>query len=122
MSDKKDTAAEQFETVKPDNGLVNNGIFMPENLSVLSDDEYNKLGRRATLKMDMIIMPIIVIMYIMNYLDRQNIASAKLADIDKDLNLSPVQYQTAISILFCSYSKSKSDLHNAQASYPNSEY
>jgi len=29
-------------------------------------------------------------MYIMNYLDRQNIAAAKLADIDKDLRLSDV--------------------------------
>jgi MFS family permease len=33
----------------------------------------------------------------------QNIASAKLADIDDDLGLSAVQYQTSVSILFCGY-------------------
>lgn len=40
-----------------------------------------------------------------NYLDRQNIASAKLADITTDLNLSQVEYQTTVSILFVGYSK-----------------
>ncbi|KAM0542986.1 hypothetical protein ACHAPJ_012543 [Fusarium lateritium] len=53
--------------------------------------------------MDLIIMPILVIMYILNYLDRQNIASAKLANIEEDLSLSPVEYQTSVSIMFCSY-------------------
>lgn len=45
----------------------------------------------------------IVYRYILNFLDRQNIASAKLANIEEDLNLSPVQYQTCVSILFVGY-------------------
>ncbi|ORY70329.1 major facilitator superfamily domain-containing protein [Pseudomassariella vexata] len=76
---------------------------MPSSLAVLDTVEYQTLGRKATMKMDMIIMPILVIMYILNYLDRQNIASAKIAGIDADLNLSGVEYQTAVSILFCGY-------------------
>lgn len=71
---------------------------MPESLAALDEEEYARLGRRAVLKMDLIIMPTLTIMYIMNYLDRQNIASAKLADIDDDLGLSPVQYQTVSKI------------------------
>jgi hypothetical protein len=78
---------------------------MPIQLAALPDAEYKALGRRATLKMDLVIMPVLVTMYILNYLDRQNIASAKLANIEQDLDLSPVEYQTAVSILFCSYSK-----------------
>jgi hypothetical protein len=77
---------------------------MPPSLAALSDSEFAKLGRKATFKMDLLIMPCLVIMYIMNYLDRQNIAAAKLADIDKDLSLSDVQYQTCISLLFVGYS------------------
>ncbi|KAH7227416.1 major facilitator superfamily domain-containing protein [Fusarium oxysporum] len=99
--DEKETAS-QLETVKGQT-QAQDGIIMPARLSELSDDEYNVLGRRATLKMDLIIMPILVTMYILNYLDRQNIASAKLANIEEDLHLSPVDYQTAVSILFCSY-------------------
>jgi len=44
--------------------------------------------------------------YILNYLDRQNIAAAKLAGIMEDLNLSITQYNTVVSVLFAGYSKS----------------
>jgi len=73
-------------------------------LQDFSDAEFASVGRNATV----IIVPCLVIMYIMNYLDRQNIAAAKLADIDKDLRLSDVQYHTCISLLFVGYSKSAS--------------
>lgn len=86
-------------------GELNEGTPMPEAIAALGDDERNQLARRATWKMDIVIMPILVLMYILNYLDRQNIASAKLAGIEEDLSLSPVEYQTSVSILFCSYSK-----------------
>ncbi|KAF2716523.1 retrograde regulation protein 2 [Polychaeton citri CBS 116435] len=76
---------------------------MPSSLDGLSDSELNKLGRKATFKMDIVIMPCMVIMYILNYLDRQNIASAKLAGIEEDLNMNDTQYQTAVSILFVGY-------------------
>ncbi|KAG5657996.1 hypothetical protein KAF25_006947 [Fusarium avenaceum] len=101
MDDKRDAASEQHESVKPTE--AQDGLPMPIQLAALPDAEYKALGRRATLKMDLVIMPILVTMYILNYLDRQNIASAKLANIEQDLDLSPVEYQTAVSILFCSY-------------------
>ena len=78
-------------------------LVRPPSLAILTDDEYNQLGKKATWKMDLIIMPVITIMYILNYLDRQNIASARLAGIEDDLNLSDVDYQTAVSILFVGY-------------------
>ncbi|KAH7324947.1 major facilitator superfamily domain-containing protein [Stachybotrys elegans] len=100
---KKDHASEQLEdVVKVDNASATN-LVMPASLAALSSDEYQKLGKRATLKMDLVIMPILVVMYILNYLDRQNIASARLANIEEDLGLTDVQYQTAVSILFVGY-------------------
>jgi hypothetical protein len=57
------------------------------------------------LKMDLVIMPCMVVMYILDYLDRQKIASAKLAGIDADLDLTSGNYQTCVSILFVEYSK-----------------
>ena len=46
---------------------------------------------------------VIVLMYIMNYLDRNNIAAARLAGLEDELNLSSTQYLTALSILFVGY-------------------
>lgn len=108
-----DSTSERAENIQHVDKSEISGTMMPEELAVLSDDERARLGKRATFKMDMVIMPVLVIMYILNYLDRQNIASAKLAGIEKDLHMSPVDYQTAVSILFCSYSmlSSKSITH-----------
>lgn len=98
IQDKLDLP-EQVEDVQHDRKQYAEHLVMPESLAALDEEEYVKLGKRAVLKMDLIIMPTLTIMYILNYLDRQNIASAKLADIDDDLNLSAVQYQTVSTIM-----------------------
>ncbi|KAK9461812.1 major facilitator superfamily domain-containing protein [Lipomyces oligophaga] len=62
-----------------------------------------KLENRMKWKLDLTILPIIVGMFILNYLDRNNIAAAKLGTLLEDLNLSSTQYSTCVSILFVSY-------------------
>ncbi|KAL1962104.1 hypothetical protein VTN77DRAFT_571 [Rasamsonia byssochlamydoides] len=89
-----------LDTPRNDNAAA---LVPPPALAALSEAGYARLGRRATLKLDLIIMPCVVVMYILNYLDRQNIASAKLATIMQDLRLTDVQYQTCISLLFVGY-------------------
>lgn len=101
MSDTRATPSSP-EIDKPAVNAVE--LVPPPALAALSEAEYARLARRATLKLDLIIMPCVVIMYILNYLDRQNIASAKLASIQQDLRLTDVQYQTCISLLFVGYS------------------
>lgn len=44
-----------------------------------------------------------MIMYILNYLDRNNIAAARLYGIVQDTGLVGSEYQTVISVLFASY-------------------
>jgi hypothetical protein len=43
------------------------------------------------------------VLYILNYIDRQNLAAAKLQGIMEDLNMTNQQFATAISILFVGY-------------------
>jgi MFS family permease len=45
----------------------------------------------------------IIVMYILNYLDRNNIAAAGLSGLQKDLALGGTQFNTAVSILFVGY-------------------
>lgn len=77
---------------------------IPPALAALSEEEYERVKKSAVRKLDLRIMPAVVLMYILNYLDRQNIASAKLAGLVQDLNMTSVQYQTAVSLLFAGYS------------------
>jgi len=93
-------------------------VQLPESLQGLSAEEIAKIDKEATRKLDILLMPILVILYILyvqslthlasaddisNYLDRQNIASAKIAGIDKDLGLTATQYSTAVAVLFAGY-------------------
>ncbi|KAK9457079.1 major facilitator superfamily domain-containing protein [Dipodascopsis uninucleata] len=68
-----------------------------ENLTIL---EPEKILKR---KIDFTILPIVFCMYILNYLDRNNIAAAKLGSLLEDLNLTGTQYSTCVSILFVGY-------------------
>lgn len=108
-----------------DEDNVVQSLPVPESLASLSEAQRKKIEKRATFKLDCVILTGVVIMvccwhlqfislqeqvlreavlqYILNYLDRQNISAARLAGIQEDLNLSDVQYQTAVSILFVGY-------------------
>ncbi|CAO2654425.1 Nn.00g111580.m01.CDS01 [Neocucurbitaria sp. VM-36] len=76
---------------------------MPESLRALSKDDISQLNKKLVRKIDFIILPIIGILYILNYIDRQNLAAAKLQGIMEDLNMTTQQFATAISILFVGY-------------------
>ncbi|CAH0033155.1 unnamed protein product [Clonostachys rhizophaga] len=54
-------------------------------------------------KLDRWILPTLWFMYWLNYLDRNAIATARLNNLEKDLNLAGTQYQTCVSILFVGY-------------------
>lgn len=76
---------------------------MPDSLRALSQEELADLNKKLVRKIDLIVLPIIGILYILNYIDRQNLAAAKLQGIMEDLNMTTQQFATAISILFVGY-------------------
>ena len=65
----------------------------PPLIKDLSPEARAELERKLVRRIDLRLMPMIVLMYIMNYLDRNNIASARVAGLQKDLGLSDTQYQ-----------------------------
>ena len=69
----------------------------------LGHEERARLERALVRKIDLRLLPMIILMYILNYLDRNNIASARLAGLETDLGLVGTQYQTCVSILFVGY-------------------
>lgn len=75
----------------------------PECIRGLDEDEIKRLNRKLVRKMDTFILPTIGILYILNYIDRQNLSAAKLEGIMEDLNMTTQQFATAVSILFVGY-------------------
>ncbi|OBR05506.1 MFS transporter [Colletotrichum higginsianum IMI 349063] len=54
-------------------------------------------------KLDAYIIPILWLMYLFNFLDRNAIINARLNGLEKDLGLVGTQYNTCVSILFVGY-------------------
>lgn len=74
MEDTKgpDTSSLRVEDVGAEKVRIEHShMVIPDSLVGLAEPELNALGRKATFKLDCYIMPCIVIMYILNYLDRQ---------------------------------------------------
>jgi hypothetical protein len=71
---------------------------LPPALQGMTPDELAALEVKMRRKIDLRLLPMIVLMYIMNYLDRNNISSAKLAGLSKELKLVGDQFQVKTSL------------------------
>ncbi|KAK8036097.1 hypothetical protein PG993_008711 [Apiospora rasikravindrae] len=78
-------------------------VATPESLRGMAEDELKKLEKRMVRKVDFVILPIMTILYILNFVDRSALAASKVYGITKDLNMSEHDFATAISILFVGY-------------------
>jgi hypothetical protein len=67
----------------------------PELVRNMSPEKRADAEARLKRKIDFRLLPMIILMYIMNYLDRNNIAAARLAGLQDELNLTNVQYSVS---------------------------
>ncbi|PVI02977.1 MFS general substrate transporter [Periconia macrospinosa] len=66
--------------------------------------DYSGVDEKALLRrMDLRILPMIVILYIFAFIDRVNIGNAQLFSLPKDLKLTGLQYNIALCLFFVSY-------------------
>ncbi|KAB8300553.1 hypothetical protein EYC80_000713 [Monilinia laxa] len=76
---------------------------IPEYVRNLTPEDRKRTESSLKRKVDTRLLPMVVLIYIMNYLDRNNIAAAKLAGLERDLKMTGEQFQTSVSILFVGY-------------------
>lgn len=76
-----------------ENAVPENSSRAPTLIRNLTPEERRKLEKSLMRKIDLRLLPMIIIMYILNFLDRNNIAAARLAGIEKDLKLTGSQFQ-----------------------------
>ncbi|OQE13214.1 hypothetical protein PENFLA_c052G06096 [Penicillium flavigenum] len=66
-------------------------------------EEEKVVEKKLRKRIDALIMPLAILVYLMNYIDRNNYAAAKLQGLETDLSLNDTEYQTGLSILFVGY-------------------
>jgi len=62
-----------------------------------------KIIRRATLKIDLYVIPIMGMFYLLSFLDRSNIGNARVAGLTKSLHMTNNQFSTALTITYVPY-------------------
>jgi hypothetical protein len=69
------------------------------------DEEWRALHTKRLLrKVDFRLLTFLALMYLLNFLDRSNLAQARLGTLEKDLNMKGDDFNLATSILFVVYS------------------
>ncbi|RDW64563.1 uncharacterized protein DSM5745_09974 [Aspergillus mulundensis] len=101
MSDTVKAEVDQTYLENPGKEGVENNRLAPAQL--MSPDEFAAVEKRLKRKLDIRLMLSIWVIFVMNYLDRNNISAAKVAGIQDSLNLSSTQYATAVALLFAGY-------------------
>ncbi|KAJ6585503.1 major facilitator superfamily domain-containing protein [Mycena capillaripes] len=74
-----------------------------ETLPAIGTPERILAERKLVRKLDTRLLPTIILIYIMNYIERNGITTARLKGLEQDLGLSDLQYSVVLSILFVSY-------------------
>ncbi|KAH6951268.1 major facilitator superfamily domain-containing protein [Ilyonectria sp. MPI-CAGE-AT-0026] len=69
----------------------------------MSEEEFLDAEKSLKRKLDLRLLGCVWVIFVMNYLDRNNIAAAKVSGIAESLNMSAQQYSTAVAILFVGY-------------------
>ncbi|PYH64927.1 MFS transporter [Aspergillus vadensis CBS 113365] len=70
---------------------------------IMTPEQFALAERKLKKKLDVRLLLCVWIIFVMNYLDRNNISAAKIAGIESSLGLSSTHYATAVALLFAGY-------------------
>ncbi|KAF9880197.1 major facilitator superfamily transporter [Colletotrichum karsti] len=102
-TDTKDTGVQQLKQAEPSTEPETEQPETGQKDDPVIDEAWLAREKRLRRKLDCTLMPIIWILYLFNYLDRNNIAQAKLDTFEADLGLKGNNFNTAVSILNVGY-------------------
>lgn len=97
IDNEKEVALEHLETTV---GTTN---AVPDILCNHTPEQLVALEKRLVRKIDIRALPILIILFLLNVLDRNAIANARLGGLEDSLRIDDVQYQTAVMVLWAGY-------------------
>ncbi|KAL1617833.1 hypothetical protein SLS54_007614 [Diplodia seriata] len=101
-TDEKAAHMERIENVETSDGdLVKPKMEKVDEFGAHSKTDPKEIA--VVKKIDWYMLPILWLMYFMNFLDRNAMINGKLNSLSKDLGLKGTQYNTCVSILFVGY-------------------
>jgi hypothetical protein len=74
--------------------------YMPDLLRSYTPSDLAAMEKALVRRIDLRSLPILIILFLLNILDRNAIANARLGGLEDDLGIADVQYQTAVMVLW----------------------
>ncbi|OTB04092.1 hypothetical protein M426DRAFT_321186 [Hypoxylon sp. CI-4A] len=68
-----------------------------------SPERHNEMTKTLVRKVDLHLLPMLMLMYMLNFLDRNNLSQARLGTLEEELNMTGTDFNLATSILFVGY-------------------
>ena len=105
MAEKPTVEHEQMAAPKGDGSLKAESSLDPHVQQFESRDaEWRRdFEKRLVRKTDLHMLPCLILMYLLNFLDRANLAQARQGSLEKDLGMTGTDFNFATSIFFVSY-------------------
>ncbi|KAH8657545.1 major facilitator superfamily domain-containing protein [Tricladium varicosporioides] len=72
-------------------------------IAAWSPEERKRKEKALVRHIDRRLLPMLILMYILNYVDRNALPAARIQGLETDLGLKGVEYNTALSVLFAGY-------------------
>ncbi|ODO05447.1 tartrate transporter [Cryptococcus wingfieldii CBS 7118] len=89
--------------LKPTESIISH-VQKPHDVEAAREhDERRKTIEKSLVRKLDLRCSLFILLYIMNYLDRNNISAARLRGLQADLNLTDTEYSTCLSILYVGY-------------------
>ncbi|KAL4888037.1 major facilitator superfamily domain-containing protein [Aspergillus ambiguus] len=92
-------AFENLENV----GSVDQSLYLFPLLQHKSPKQLEALNKSVIRKLDYYFLPCVTMMLLMSYLDRINVSNARLAGMQRDLNMSDTEWSAGISLFYVGY-------------------
>ncbi|KAK7920152.1 MFS general substrate transporter [Apiospora marii] len=67
------------------------------------EEWHHLMTKKMLRKVDLHLLPVLVLMYLLNFLDRNNLSQARLGTLEADLGMTGTDFNLATSILFVGY-------------------
>ncbi|KAF3762031.1 MFS general substrate transporter [Cryphonectria parasitica EP155] len=103
MSDKIVQPKKRVEHYDKPPNLASDDLPLPEEITHLTHDEQQQLNKRLTRRLDCTVMPVVFVLFLLNILDRNNIASAKITGLTETLSITDEQYNTCLLMFYLGY-------------------
>ena len=94
------TAKDSIKCVEKVEAVVQDSLPLPTELQHLNDEEIEALDKKLTRRLDCTLLPVVILLFLLNILDRNNIANAKIAGLTKTLGITNAEYNTCLMIFY----------------------